>query len=116
MFQTFLVDSANKIKVIGNSIHNLSVKELVGIEVISQLVTMIQADSAEYHYGVVGENMTASRKVILKNTGKEMFRASPLRWIFGEPLESERQKEWGYETYMCKMFVFISHSILNHLK
>ena len=79
MFQTFLVDSENRVKVIGNPIHNLSVKdlylnELVGIEAISQPVTMIQADSAEYHYGVVGENMTASRNIILKNTGKEVFR------------------------------------------
>ena len=78
MFQTFLVDSENRVKVIGNPIHNLSVKdlylkELVGIEAISQPVTMIQADSAEYHYGVVGENMTASRKIVLKNTGKEVF-------------------------------------------
>jgi len=79
MFQTFLVDSANRVKVIGNPIHNLSVKdlylkEITGIEVVSQPVTTIQADSAEYHYGVVGKNMTASRKIILRNTGKEVFR------------------------------------------
>lgn len=79
MFQTFLVDSENHVKVIGNPIHNLSVKELylkeiAGIEAVSMPVTTIQADSAEYHYGVVGENMTASRKIILKNTGKEVFR------------------------------------------
>ena len=78
MFQTFLVDSENRVKVIGNPIHNLSVKdlylkEIAGIEAVSLLVTTIQADSAEYHYGVVGENMTASRKIILKNTGKEVF-------------------------------------------
>lgn len=79
MFQTFLVDSANRVKVIGNPIHNFSVKELylkeiAGIKAVSLPVTTIQADSAEYHYGVVGENMTASRKIILKNTGKEVFR------------------------------------------
>lgn len=79
MFQTFLVDSANRVKVIGNPIHNLSVKdlylkEITGIEAVSQPVTTIQADSAEYHYGVVGKNMTASRKIILRNTGKEVFR------------------------------------------
>jgi hypothetical protein len=79
MFQTFLVDSANRVKVIGNPIHNLSVKdlylkEITGIEAVSQPVTTIQADSAEYHYGVVGENKTASRKIILRNTGKEVFR------------------------------------------
>ena len=79
MFQTFLVDSENRVKVIGNPIHNLSVKdlylkEIAGIEAVSLPNTTIQADSAEYHYGVVGENMTASRKIVLKNTGKEVFR------------------------------------------
>ncbi len=79
MFQTFLVDSENRVKVIGNPIHNLSVKdlylkEIAGIEAVSMPVTTIQADSAEYHYGVVGENMTASRKIVLKNTGNEVFR------------------------------------------
>lgn len=79
MFQTFLVDPENHVKVIGNPIHNLSVKdlylkEIAGIEAVSMPVTMIQADSAEYHYGVVGENMTVSRKIILKNTGNEVFR------------------------------------------
>lgn len=79
MFQTFLIDSANRVKVIGNPIHNLSVKdlylkEIAGIDVSSLPVTTIQPDSAEYHYGVVGENMTVSRKIILKNTGKEVFR------------------------------------------
>lgn len=79
MFQTFLIDSENRVKVIGNPIHNLSVKdlylkEIARIEAESLPVTTIEADSAEYHYGVVGENMTASRKIILRNTGKEVFR------------------------------------------
>ena len=79
MFQTFLVDSENRVKVIGNPIHNLSVKdlylkEIAGIEAESLPVTTIEADSAEYHYGVVGENMTASRKIVLHNTGNEVFR------------------------------------------
>ena len=79
MFQTFLVNSENRVKVIGNPIHNLSVKdlylkEIAGIEAVSLPVTTILADSAEYHYGVVGENMTASKKIILKNTGNEVFR------------------------------------------
>ena len=79
MFQAFLVDSENRVKVIGNPIHNLSIKdlylkEIAGIEAVSLPVTTLEADSAEYHYGVVGENMTASRKVILKNTGNEVFR------------------------------------------
>lgn len=79
MFQTFLIDSENRVKVIGNPIHNLSVKdlylkEIAGIDAIQLPVTTIEADSAEYHYGVVGEDMTTSRKIILKNTGNEVFR------------------------------------------
>ena len=79
MFQTFLVDSENRVRVIGNPIQNLSIKdlylkEIAGIEAVSLPVTTIEADSAEYHYGVVGENMTASKKIILQNTGREVFR------------------------------------------
>ena len=79
MFQTFLVDSENRVKVIGNPIHNLSVKdlylkEIAGIDVSSLPVTTIQSDSAEYHYGVVVENKTISKKIVLQNTGKEVFR------------------------------------------
>lgn len=79
MFQTFLVDSANRVKVIGNPVLNLSVKELylkelAGIKPHSLPVTTVQPDSVEYHYGTVGENETASRKVVLRNTGKETFR------------------------------------------
>ena len=79
MFQTFLVDSENRVKVIGNPIHNLSVKdlylkEIAGIDVSSLSVTTIQSDSIEYHYGVVGENTTASKKIVFQNTGNEVFR------------------------------------------
>lgn len=79
MFQTFLVDSENRVKVIGNPIHNLSIKdlylkEIAGIEAESLLITTIETDSAEYHYGVVGKNMTASKNIVLQNTGKEVFR------------------------------------------
>lgn len=79
MFQTFLVNFENRVKVIGNPIHNLSIKdlylkEIAGIESVSMPTTMIKADSTEYHYGVVGENMTASRKIVLQNTGREVFR------------------------------------------
>ena len=78
-FQTFLVDSENRVKVIGNPIHNLSVKdlylkELAGIKSDPLPVTTVHSDSVEYHYGTVGENQTESKKVILHNTGKEVFR------------------------------------------
>lgn len=79
MFQTFLVDSENRVKVIGNPIHNLSVKELylkelTGMKSNPLSVTTVHSDSVEYHYGTVGENQTESRKVVLHNTGKEVFR------------------------------------------
>lgn len=79
MFQTFLVDSENRVKVIGNPIHNLSVKELylkelTGMKSNPLPVTTVHSDSVEYHYGTVGENQTESRKVVLHNTGKEVFR------------------------------------------
>ena len=79
MFQTFLVDSENRVKVIGNPIHNLSVKdlylkELTGMKSDPVPVTTVHSDSVEYHYGTVGENQTESKKVILHNTGKEVFR------------------------------------------
>lgn len=79
MFQTFLVDSENRVKVIGNPIHNLSVKdlylkELTGMKSNPLPVTIVHPDSTEYHYGTVGENQTESKKVILHNTGKEVFR------------------------------------------
>ena len=78
-FQTFLVDSANRVKVIGNPIHNLSVKdlyikELTGIKSNPLPITTIHPDSMEYHYGTVGENKTKSKNIILHNTGKEKFR------------------------------------------
>lgn len=79
MFQTFLVDSENRVKVIGNPIHNLSVKELylkelTGMKSNPLPVTTVHSDSVEYHYGTVGENQTESRKAVLHNTGKEVFR------------------------------------------
>lgn len=78
-FQTFLVDSGNRVKVIGNPIHNLSVKELylkelTGMKSNPLPVTTVHPDSTEYHYGTVGKNKKESKKVILHNTGKEVFR------------------------------------------
>lgn len=79
MFQTFLVDSENRVKVIGNPIHNLSVKELFLKElagVTSEMlpVTMLRADSAEYHCGLVGRNEIVRKEITLRNMGKEPFR------------------------------------------
>ena len=79
MFQTFLVDADNRVKVIGNPIHNLSVKELylneiAGVRSTAWPVTVIQPDSTEYHYGEVNENETVDKRITLYNAGKEVFR------------------------------------------
>ena len=79
MFHTFLVDANNRVKVIGNPIHNLLVKDLYlkeisGIKSTTWPVTVIQSDSMEYHYGVIGEDGTVEKKVILYNIGKDTFR------------------------------------------
>ena len=79
MFQTFLLDKDNRGKVIGNPIHNLSVKELylkeiAGIKGTDTLaLTQLVPDREEYDMGIVAENETKKQKVLLKNTGDVPF-------------------------------------------
>ena len=79
MFQTFLLDKDNRVKVIGNPIHNLSVKELylkeiAGIKETETLaLTQLVPDREEYDMGIVAENETKKQKVLLKNTGDVPF-------------------------------------------
>ena len=79
MFQTFLLDKDNRVKVIGNPIHNLSVKELylkeiAGIKETDTLaLTQLVPDQEEYDLGIVAENETKKQKVLLKNTGNVPF-------------------------------------------
>ena len=79
MFQTFLLDKDNRVKVIGNPIHNLSVKELylkeiAGIKETDTLaLTQLVPDREEYDMGIVAENETKKQKVLLKNTGDVPF-------------------------------------------
>ena len=79
MFQTFLLDKDNRVKVIGNPIHNLSVKELylkeiAGIKETEALaLTQLVPDQEEYDMGIVAENETKKQKVLLKNTGDVPF-------------------------------------------
>ena len=79
MFQTFLLDQDNRVKVIGNPIHNLSVKELYlkEIEGVKQsetlALTQIVSDQEEYDLGIVVENETKRQKVLLKNMGNVPF-------------------------------------------
>ena len=78
-FQTFLVDRNNRVKVIGNPIHNLSVrdiylKELTGVAASSLPTTHLQIDTLEYDLGTVPANGTKEQTVRLRNTGTETFR------------------------------------------
>ena len=79
MFQTFLLNKDNRVKVIGNPIHNLSVKELylkeiAGIKDTDTLaLTQLVSDQEEYDMGIVAENETKKQKVLLKNTGDVPF-------------------------------------------
>ena len=78
-FQTFLVDRDNHVKVIGNPIHNLSVrdlylKELTGAAASSLPATHLQVDTLEYDLGTVPANGTKEQTVRLRNTGTETFR------------------------------------------
>ena len=61
MFQTFLLDKDNRVKVIGNPIHNLSVKELYLKEIAGIKETEALALT------------TKKQKVLLKNTGDVPF-------------------------------------------
>lgn len=78
MFQTFLIDSDNKVKLIGNPIHNVSVRELYLNEVskttsVSNPLTFIEADSIEYRLGVLKQGEIKKQTIYLSNTGKETF-------------------------------------------
>lgn len=78
-FQSFLVDRDNHVKVIGNPIHNLSVrdlylKELTGAAASSLPATRLQIDTLEYDLGSVPANGTKEQTVRLCNTGTETFR------------------------------------------
>ena len=79
MFQTFLLDKDNRVKVIGNPIHNLSVKELYlkeieGVKKSETLaLTQIVSDQEEYDLGIVAKNGTKRQKVLLTNRGDVPF-------------------------------------------
>lgn len=78
MFQTFLIGRDNRVKVIGNPIHNLSVKalylkELAGIADRQLPVTQIKTDSTAYSFGTVKRNGSKRKTVLLKNIGHTVF-------------------------------------------
>lgn len=78
MFQTFLVDSTNHVKVIGNPVYNISIRklflrEMAGIKSEALRTTSLRPDSMEYHYGLVSKDRFAHKKIFLYNTGNETF-------------------------------------------
>ena len=79
-FQTFLLDKDNKVKVIGNPVHNLAVrdlylKQIIGIQYQEALPkTTLETDKAEYDLGTVKEGTTKKQTVTVRNTGTSVFK------------------------------------------
>jgi len=75
-FQTFLLDKDNRVKVIGNPIHNLTVRELYintitngNIEIQNPVLTTVEIPAAEIDLGSFPENETMEVHFTIKNTG-----------------------------------------------
>ena len=79
-FQTFLLDKDNKVKVIGNPVHNLAVrdlylKQITGIQYQEALPkTTLETERAEYDLGTVREGTTKKQTVTVRNTGTSVFK------------------------------------------
>ena len=79
-FQTFLLDKDNKVKVIGNPVHNLAVrdlylKQITGMQYQEALPkTTLETDKAEYDLGTVKEGTTKKQTVTVRNTGTNVFK------------------------------------------
>ena len=79
-FQTFLLDRDNKVKVIGNPVHNLAVKDLY-LKQITDVqhkeilpMTTLEAEKSEYDLGTVKEGTTKQQIVTVRNTGTSTFK------------------------------------------
>lgn len=79
-FQTFLLDKDNKVKVIGNPVHNLAVrdlylKQITGMQYQEALSkTTLETDKAEYDLGTIKEGTTKKQTVTVRNTGTSVFK------------------------------------------
>lgn len=79
--QTFLIDKNNRVRSIGNPIHNWLVRDLY-LKILTGTkaheptlpVTQIQVDTLEFNLGVVPFNSTKIQAVRLHNQGSEIFR------------------------------------------
>ena len=74
--QTFLLDKDNRVKVIGNPIHNLNVKDLYlstitggGTEMLNPVLTTVKIPVTEIDLGNFPENETKEVDFIITNTG-----------------------------------------------
>ena len=79
-FQTFLLDRDNKVKVIGNPVHNLAVKDLY-LKQITDVqhkeilpMTTLEAEKSEYDLGTVKEGTTKQQIITVRNTGTNTFK------------------------------------------
>ncbi len=79
-FQTFLLDKDNKVKVIGNPVHNLAVrdlylKQITGVQHQEALPqTTLETDKAEYDLGTVKEGTIKKQTVTVRNAGTSVFK------------------------------------------
>lgn len=80
IFQTFLLDENNKVKVIGNPIHNLSIQDIYIREITKAShaeklpITSLECPSGEYDLGTVTVGSTKSITVSVKNIGSNTFK------------------------------------------
>lgn len=78
-FQTFLLDRDNKVKVIGNPIHNLAVRDLYLKQIASVQQkdafspTTIEPEKSQYDLGTVKEGTIKKQTVTVRNTGTKVF-------------------------------------------
>ena len=76
LFQTFLLDKNNRVKVIGNPIHNLKVRDIYinaitngDIEIKNPVLTTVDIPITEIDLGSFSKNETKEVDFIIKNTG-----------------------------------------------
>ena len=78
-YQTFLLDHTNKVKVIGNPIFNLAVKDLylkyiLGGTISKQSITTLTVEQTEYNLGSVPTETTKQQTVTVRNSGSTVFK------------------------------------------
>lgn len=76
LFQTFLLDKNNRVKLIGNPIHNLKVRDIYinaitngDIEIKNPVLTTVDIPTTEIDLGSFSKNETKEVDFIIKNTG-----------------------------------------------